>query len=225
MIDQDDDTPPAKPKRGIPAAVLSKLKPAVKAHFAVHGSRKDRHLLREDPKFSPWIGYDVGKNGETGDKRLDRLFEEAKRDTARAQRRPPGGGALLLADQAKVPLHPRDQVLAASAPVIGHAELQARLRRRLATIEDALDSCSAEGVLLERRDFIQLSQEYRAIVRDSANLARSYHADMRSAELQRRLLEAAFAALGGDQEKAEGLAAAFDQIFDECTGLSARGEG
>lgn len=221
MIDQDDDTPPAKPKRGIPAAALSKLKPAVKAHFAVHEGR-NRRLLREDPKFSPWIGYDVGKSGETGDKRLDRLFQEVEREAALAKRLRSHALPNPSRPEAETSADPLGRVLAGGSPVVGFAELQASLRSRRQWIERAMNGCLEVGQL---DDALKLSREHRAIIRDSAALAASFNAAMKSAELQKRLLAAAFESHAGDDAKAQALAGAIDQIFDEFTGLSARGEG
>lgn len=87
MIDYNDEQASAKPRRGIPAAIRAKLKEAIKAHLKEHGRRKNRHLLREHPELSAWIGHHVGNNGETGDKRLDRAFDEVEEELARGKRR------------------------------------------------------------------------------------------------------------------------------------------
>jgi len=221
MIDQDDSTPPAKPRRGLPAAVLSELKPAVRAHYAVHEGR-NRRLLREDPKFSPWIGYDVGKNGETGDKRLDRLFKEVVREAALAKRLRPHALPPPSRPEAETLSGTAERVLAGGSPVLGYAELQASLRGNRQWIEQALMDCVQAGRL---DDALKCNRALLSIVTASTDLTEKFNAAMNSAELQQRVLAAAFESHAGDLEKAKGLADAIDQIFTECTGLSARGEG
>lgn len=222
MIDYNDKQASAKPERGIPAAVRQKLKEAIRAHLKEHGSRRNRHLLREHPELSSWIGADVGSNGETGDKRLDRLVKEVKAELARAKRGVPPVLKPSSTPDAQARTDPLAGVLAGGEPVLGYAELQARLRGRLVLIEEVMEGCVEAGQV---NDLLKLSREHRAIVSASATLAGKFNAAMKSAEVQKRLLAAAFESHAGDPKKAQAFAATIDQIFNDFTGLSARGEG
>lgn len=221
MTEPDDRIQRVKVGRGVPAPVQLEVKAAIKIHFKQHGRRKRRSLLREDPRFSPWIGYDVGKNGQTGKKALDRLVAEVDQEVAAARRRGPlsliVSSVSSVAPEGEGPEDTLAQVMAGGAPALSFAELQDDLRSDRALIKQAMQDC-ADGELL-----IKLSRECRAIARDSAALLATFNAAMKSQKLQKRLLAAAFESHAGDGERAAALADAFDQIFIEFTGLSATG--
>jgi hypothetical protein len=225
MTEHDDNTPPDTPSHGSWAAARPRVKKSVKAHFDEYGSRKCRALLREDPELSPWIGKAVGNNGETGKKRLERLFREVEAEAARAKKHSLRASMAPPRQDIEDPSDPLRQFLAGGSAVVGYAELQAHLRDQRDLMYRAMVACLDEGGLKTFGLLIRLGQECRAIDRESASLTKSYHADMSSAELQQRLIRAAFESHAGDPEKQRALIDAFDEIFSECSGLSARGGG
>ena len=186
MTEQADNRPTTKPARGIPTRVQLKLKSAIRALLEEHGSRRFRHHLREDPEFSPWVGYDVGRGGETGDKRLDRLVAEVKKEIAAAKRRGRLGAAPATAVAVR-PIGQREgsttpaQVLGGSpSAALGHEEIERLASRCLPELDAAMAACHDETGLVDIDGYVKLARERRATLMTLADLSQRFQSQRNS---------------------------------------------
>lgn len=190
MIAQDPTSKPRKPNVRIPYEVRLELKHEIAAHLRLHGSAHyDR--LREDPRFSPYIGAQLG---ETGDKRLDRLIAEVRRTvpSARRQRGPAEpaqnaaaeglGGQGALPSSAPVIISPSAMISGAAPVQVAIDQLQGLVQRRLPELERAIGACMNDlGELVDHKFYLKLVQEQRATVQAVATLTDRLQAQLGSA--------------------------------------------
>jgi hypothetical protein len=178
MTEPDTNEPLPAPGRGIPAFVRDKLKQAVREKLAEHGPRRCRPLLREDPEFSAWIGKTVGKNGETGDKRLDRLIAEVKAEQAikgrkaRAVARFDGVGFDRQGSGSDVA---EPELPGGQSTGVGQDEIQRLARQGLAELTRSMAACLGDdGFIQDADDYVKLSRERRATLETIASLGQRF---------------------------------------------------
>jgi hypothetical protein len=213
----------------MPGAVRLKLDQAIADHLRVHRARF-YDMLRDDPQFAPWIGTHLGARGE---KRLDRYVGEVRARQARKARRNAmpaladagDASAAVQYEAADSPgASPAEPFVAAGAAVVSHAELQGDLRRRRAQLERLMAACLDElGEAADPALYLKLSREHRALVTDSANLAKRYHADMQSEHVIRSVLDRVLNEFADDPARAGGLITDLNKILREATGIAATG--
>jgi hypothetical protein len=213
----------------MPGAVRLKLDQAIAEHLRVHRARF-YDLLRDDPQFAPWIGTHLGARGE---KRLDRYIRDVRgRQATKARRH--AMPALVAAGDASAAVQyeaadnpgvsPADPFVAAGAAVVSYAELQGDLRRRRGQLERMIAAGLNELGEAEDPDlYVKLSREHRALVTDSANLAKRYHADMQSEHVIRNVLDRVLNEFADDAARAGELITDLNKIFRETTGIAATG--
>lgn len=211
----------------MPGAVRLELDREIIRHRREHGSRH-YELLREDRRFAPWIGL---HRGDAGEKRLDRYIAELRQNQPRKM----GGEAKALANpSATTELSCPGQGLAnpggaasfldGGAAVMSYAELQAGFRATRIWLEQAMMACENElGEIAKPEEALRFSRELRAVLRDSAALTRSFHADLNSEAFMGRVIERVEAEHPDDPDKARELQADIHQIFADCGGLAAIG--
>jgi hypothetical protein len=230
MLVEPQDPPASAPKWArMPGSVRLKLDQAIANHQRVHGSRF-YDLLRDDPQFAPWIGTHLGARGE---KRLDRAIREVRRVQSKKMARRVGpvpqaaeaaAGVVGPESTVDLPPEPAEMFVAAGAAVVSYAELQGDLRRRRGQLERMIAACLNElGEAVDPALYLKLSREHRALVTDSANLAKRYHADMQSEHVIRNVLDRVLNEFADDPARAGGLITDLNKIFRETTGIAATG--
>lgn len=227
MTFEPEPPPAAAPKWArMPGPVRVKLDHAIADHLRTHGARH-YDLLREDPAFALWIGAHLGARGE---KRLDRAIAEVRRfqkkklarsaaSTAPAAVASPDLAAPAPTDD------PVQQFTAAGSAVISYTELQAELRRRRAQLEAAMEGClNEDGEAVRPELFVTLSREHRALVADSAKLAKGFHADFNSQAALERLMQRLLRDHADDPQSARTLIADINNIIHGTSGIAATGD-
>ncbi|CAN7422355.1 hypothetical protein LJR219_002712 [Phenylobacterium sp. LjRoot219] len=215
----------------MPGSVRLKLDRAIADHLKVHGARH-YDLLRDDPAFAPWIGSHLGARGE---KRLDRAIRDVRRFQMKKLGRGAAPTALAVDDAldaaAGEPLEhpagsPVQRFAAVGAAVVSYDELQGELRRGRRQLEAMMAAClNEDGEPVKPDLYLKLSRERRALITDSANLAKRYHADLNSQAVMERVLARVLEAHAGDPEGAHALITDISNIIRDATGIAATGEG
>lgn len=228
----DPEPPPAgAPKWSrMPGAVRLKLDHAIADHLRTHGARH-YDLLRDDPAFAPWIGSHLGARGE---KRLDRAIRDARRFQKKKLGRSASSTALAVDDALDAAAgepsgppagSPAQRFAAVGAAVVSYDELQGELRRGRRQLEAMMAACLNEDGEPAKPDlYLKLSRERRALINDSANLAKRYHADLNSQAVMERVVARVLEAHADDPQHAQALIADISNIIRETTGIAATGE-
>lgn len=228
----DPEPPPTSaPKYArMPGDVRLKLDRAIDDHLRAHGSRH-YDLLRDNPAFAPWIGSHLGARGE---KRLDRAIRDVRLAQKKKLRRTAASTAraadAALEAAACEPLDhsqdsPAQRFAAVGSAVVSHDELQGELRGRRRHLKAMMDACLNEDGEVENFDrYLRLSREHRALVTDSANLAKRYHADLNSKAVMERVVARVLKDHAGDPDGGHALIADISNIFRDTTGIAAIGE-
>jgi hypothetical protein len=212
----------------MPGSVRLKLDRAIADHLKAHDARY-YDLLRDDPAFAPWIGTHLGARGE---KRLDRAIADVRRFQKQKLARKAAPIAHpadeAAADATAVPTghlmqDPAQRFATAGAAVLSYEELQDRFRQRQRQLDCAIEACLNEaGEPIDPRLFLQLIREERALVAESAELAKRYYADLNSKDVVQGVLKG----LAVDPTHARALQRDIDNVFHRATGLAAiKGNG
>ena len=107
---------------------------------------------------------------------------------------------------------------------MSYAELQAGFRASRIWLEQAMKACRNElGELAKPELGLKFNRELRAVLRDSAALAKSFHADLNSEAFMGRVIERVEEEHPDDPDKARELQADINQIFADCGGMAATG--
>jgi hypothetical protein len=226
MTAEPELEPDAAPKWSrMPGHVRLALDEAIEAHLKTHG-RNYYDLLRGDARFSPWIGSHLGARGE---KRLDRYIravnlaaaEQRKRRADRASR-PAHQTALILSDgEEAAPEQLAAKLAHAGNAVFSVDELQGEYRLQLFQLEQAIEGAlNPDGTVRDRDTFVKLLREKRAVVRDSATLAKQFHTAANASETIRRFLDRLLATAGAEPHLVPAISQAFAGAFHDQTGLA-----
>ena len=224
----DSQLPPeSAPKWSrMPGAVRLELDREIIRHRSQHRSRF-YDMLRDDPRFAPWIG---SQRGCAGEKRLDRYIADLCRHqpkkmctcaAAGASTRRAVAGASL--DAVEEPWKPQLDVLAGGGAAVSYEELQAGLRKRLELNELMTDACRNEfGEVTEKSLLMKLTAQYLALTAASPSLTKSLHRDLNSEPfIGRALARILQAAPDLPPEEIETLRAGLSRDFLESNGLGA----
>jgi|GEM_PF-4464830 len=213
----------------MPGFVRLKLDHAIANHLRDHGARY-YDLLRDDPAFAPWIGTHLGARGE---KRLDRAIADVRRFQKKKLARGAASTAAAV-EVSHVPMvvgpldhlagDPAQRFAAAGSPIVSYDELQGDLRRRRWQLEAAMSAClNEDGEAVKPDLFLKLSREHRALVTDSANLAKRYQADLNSKAVVDRVLDRVLKEHADDPQSAQALIADISKIIRDTGGIAATG--
>lgn len=232
MTFEPEPQPVSAPKWArMPGSVRLKLDHTIADHLRAHGARH-YDLLRNDPAFAPWIGTHLGERGK---KRLDRAIRDVRRfqkQKMHGRSAPPTAWAADDASNtaARDPLddlavEPTQRFAAVGAAVISYDELQEELRRRRWQLERAMGRCLDEdGDPVKPDLYLKLSREHRALINDSANLAKRYHADLNSKAVMERVVSRLLEERADDPQSAHAIIDHISNVFRETTGIAATGE-
>jgi hypothetical protein len=214
----------------MPGAVRLQLDRAIADHLRAYGSRY-YDLLRDDPMFAAWLGTHLGARGE---KRLDRAIAAVRRVQKKKPARhlpPMVQGADVEGDAVSYGAadhigDPAERFAAAGSAVVSYDELQGDLRRRRWQLEREMRACQIEGGgIVDPGLYLKLSREHRALVTDSASLAKRFHADAHSQAVLERVLDRMLNEHAEEPERARAIIADISNIFRETTGIAATGGG
>jgi hypothetical protein len=228
MDPHDETSPkPRTPQVKIPPDVERRLRQAISEHLLTYRS-KHYERLRELPEFRPYIGLHLG---ETGRKRLTRLIAEVRATAPSTRRTPPPGPAAGTAErhQAEPAAPPTCQpvvitaseALAAAVPVlVGYAQLQQMVQRRLPELEGAIAACKNElGEIIDPRSYIKLGQELRATVDAVAKLADRFQAQFGNSRFLIGLKSLIAEEFAHEPERHAGFEARVGMLAAQCHGL------
>ena len=224
----DSQSPPeSAPKWSrMPGAVRLELDREIIRHRSQHQSRF-YDVLRDDPRFAPWIGP---QRGCAGEKRLDRYIADLCKHQPRkmsacaaAGGSAPRAGVGAILDVVEEPSPPGLDVLAGGGAAVTYEELQAGLRKRLKLNELMTDACRNEfGEVTDKSSLIKLTAQYLALTAASPSLTKSLHRDLSSAPfIGRALARILEAAPDLPAEEVEALRAGLSRDFLESNGLGA----
>jgi hypothetical protein len=225
----DPELPTAAPKWArMPGAVRLKLDQAIAEHLRVHRSRF-YDLLRDDPRFAPWIGTHLGARGE---KRLDRAIAEVRRVQKQKMARkaaPVAGPADDADDFAPLdpPRGPAQRLATAGAAALSYEEFQERSGKRLRQLGRLIDDIVDEdGKPTDPRLFAQLLKQEQALQAESVQLSKSYYADLNTKDVMQGVLARLAVELAANPERAPSLMHDINDVFRRANGLAAiKGNG
>lgn len=231
MTFEPEPQPVSAPKWArMPGSVRLKLDHAIAHHLRAHGARH-YDLLRDDPAFAPWIGFHLGARGE---KRLDRAIADVRRFQKKKLSRSAAAADRGLEVDPDIGAHeppdfaqasPAQRLAGAGAAIISYDELQSDLRRRRRRLEAAMDACLNEhGETVKPDLYLKLSREHRALVADSASLAKRFHADINSQVVLERVITRVLHAHADDPQSARALLTDINNIVQGAGGIAATGE-
>jgi hypothetical protein len=210
----------------MPGAVRLELDREIIRHRSQHRSRY-YDLLRNDPRFAPWIG---SHRGCAGEKRLDRYIADLRKNqpkkmsaSAAARAAAAAAGAGESADAVEELRTPRADVLAGGGAAVSYEELQVGLRKRLRLNELMTDQCINEfGEVTDKPLLVKLTAQYLVITAASPSLTKSLHHDLNSEPFVGRALARILqAAPDLPPEEIEALRAGLRRDFLEANGLGA----
>lgn len=192
----------------MPSDARHALSEAIFEQVELYGKPQHR-MLREDDRFSPWIGMHTGGNG---DKKLDRFIaklrktQPKKMTRVRGARGAPADGTVRehsegLRHDGRVGHGPFSvEFTAAGAGVISSDELHQRLRRSLALLERAMEGCfNEDGELKDAALFATLDQRFLSTVDKCMRLTERLNDAIENPALHKLLLAAAVNAVAPER--------------------------
>lgn len=196
----------------MPAALRLELESAVAAHIKQHERGRHYGLLRDDPRFSPWIGPHLGHRGE---KYLDRVVArvlESQERVRRLKRRPAAPGT------DSKPALGREL---GDAGAVRFSDLMGDLSEQRSALKAEQAACyDGDGDMKDLDRWLIIAAEVRAVDKATLEVSKQYQATLKPAEVRAAINQRIAQELAGDPERARRLADDLNAIIRQHTGLN-----